>query len=100
MIRVLCPTILETRTSQKNTKPRPSSKSFIGEIWKKRHFSPKILYFCEVLKNIVMTKCCAVQEISELLESLPKGGIMKEITDPVEWQRQQRDEWGIDLEQF
>lgn len=47
-----------------------------------------------------MTKRCAVQEISELLESLPEGGIMKEITNPVEWQRQQRDEWEIDLEQF
>lgn len=41
-----------------------------------------------------MTKRCAVQEISEFLESLPKGGIMEEIADPVEWQRQQRDEWG------
>ena len=47
-----------------------------------------------------MTKRCAVQEISELLQSLTKGGIMKEIVDPVEWQRQQRDEWEIDLEQF
>lgn len=48
----------------------------------------------------MMTKRCMVQDISGLLESLPKGGIMKEIIDPVEWQRQQRDEWGIDLEQF
>ena len=75
-------------------------KIFYWRILEKRHFSPIILYFCEVFKNIAMTKRCAVQEISELLESLPKGGIMKEITDPVEWQRQQRDEWGIDLEQF
>lgn len=100
MIRVLCPTILETRTSQKNTKPRPSSKSFIGEIWKNAIFRQEFCIFVKYVKNIIMTKRCAVQEISELLESLPKGGIMKEITDPVEWQRQQRDEWGIDLEQF
>ncbi|MBQ3944133.1 MAG: hypothetical protein II670_00790 [Alphaproteobacteria bacterium] len=47
-----------------------------------------------------MIKRCAVQEISELLESLPEGEIMKEITAPVEWQRQQRDEWENDLEHF
>jgi Xaa-Pro aminopeptidase len=74
--------------------------AIIDEFWQKRQFSSIILYFCEVFKNIAMTKRCAVQEISELLESLPEGGIMKEITDPVEWQRQQRDEWEIDLEQF
>lgn len=47
-----------------------------------------------------MTKRCAVQVISELLKSLPEGGIMKEIVDPVEWQRQQRDEWEIDWEKY
>ena len=47
-----------------------------------------------------MTKRCAVQVISELLKSLPEGGIMKEIVDPVEWQRQQRDEWEIDWEKI
>ena len=40
-----------------------------------------------------MTRCSTFEKISELLETLPEGGIMKEITDPVEWQRQQRDEW-------
>ena len=74
--------------------------AIIDEFWQKHQFSPIILYFCEVLKNKVMTKRCTVQEISELLESLPEGGIMKEITDPVEWQRKQRDEWEIDWEKI
>lgn len=39
-------------------------------------------------------------EVMKVLEQIPEGGIMKDISDPVEWQRQQRDEWGIDLEQF
>lgn len=39
-----------------------------------------------------------VEKISELLSTLPKNGILKEITDPVEWQRQQRDEWETDWE--
>lgn len=49
-----------------------------------------------------MTKRCAVQEISELLESLPEGGIMKEITDPVEDGKDssKSNGGGIDLEQF
>ena len=33
-----------------------------------------------------------VERISELLEELPENGILKEIIDAVEWQRQQRDE--------
>ena len=33
------------------------------------------------------------EEVSKVLEQLPEGGIMKEISDPVEWQKQQRDEW-------
>ena len=33
------------------------------------------------------------EKVSKLLEQLPEGGIMREITDPVEWQKQQRDEW-------
>lgn len=32
-------------------------------------------------------------EVIKVLEQIPEGGILKEITDPVEWQRQQRDEW-------
>ena len=47
-----------------------------------------------------MKKHSSIEKVSEVLETLPKGGIMKEIVDPVEWQRQQRDEWEIDLEQF
>ena len=39
-----------------------------------------------------------VEEISELLSTLPGNGILKEITDPIEWQRQQRDEWKTDWE--
>ena len=31
--------------------------------------------------------------VMKVLEQIPEGGILKEITDPVEWQRQQRDEW-------
>ena len=41
-----------------------------------------------------------VEKISELLSTIPENGILKEITDPVEWQRQQRGEWKIDLERF
>ena len=70
--------------------------AIIDEFWQKCHFSSIILYFCEVLTNKVMKKRCTVQEISELLENLPEGGIMKEIVDPVGWQRQQRKEWEID----
>jgi hypothetical protein len=32
-------------------------------------------------------------EVMKVLEQIPEGGILKEIKDPVEWQRQQRDEW-------
>lgn len=38
------------------------------------------------------------KEISELLNTLPKDGILKELSDPVEWQRLQRNGWGNDLE--
>ena len=38
------------------------------------------------------------EKVTKVLEQIPEGGIVKEITDPVEWQRQQRDEWEIDLE--
>jgi len=33
------------------------------------------------------------KEISELLETLPGKGILSEITNPVDWQKQQRNEW-------
>ena len=32
-------------------------------------------------------------EVMKVLKQIPEGGIMKEISDPVEWQKQQRDEW-------
>ena len=32
-------------------------------------------------------------EVMKVLEQIPEGGILKEISDPVEWQKQQRDEW-------
>ena len=32
-------------------------------------------------------------EVMKVLEQIPEGGIMKDISDPVEWQKQQRDEW-------
>ena len=32
-------------------------------------------------------------EVMKVLEQIPEGGIMKEISDPVEWQKQQRNEW-------
>ena len=33
------------------------------------------------------------EKVTKVLEQIPEGGIVKEIIDPVEWQRQQRDEW-------
>ena len=32
-------------------------------------------------------------EVLKVLEQIPEGGIVKEISDSVEWQKQQRDEW-------
>ena len=32
-------------------------------------------------------------EVMKVLGQIPEGGILKEISDPVEWQKQQRDEW-------
>ena len=32
-------------------------------------------------------------EVMKVLEQIPEGGILKEISDPVEWQKQQRNEW-------
>lgn len=32
-------------------------------------------------------------EVMKVLEQIPEGGILKEISDPVEWQKKQRDEW-------
>lgn len=33
------------------------------------------------------------EEVLKILEQLPEGGITRVISDPAEWQRQQRDEW-------
>ena len=33
------------------------------------------------------------EKVTKVLEQIPEGGIVKEIINPVEWQRQQRDEW-------
>ena len=32
-------------------------------------------------------------EVMKVLEQIPEDGIMKDISYPVEWQKQQRDEW-------
>ena len=32
-------------------------------------------------------------EVMKVLDQIPEGGILKEISDPVEWQKQQRNEW-------
>ena len=34
-----------------------------------------------------------IDEVMKVLKQIPEGGILKEISDPVEWQKQQRDEW-------
>ena len=33
------------------------------------------------------------EEVAKVLEQLPEGGITRVVSDPTEWQRQQRDEW-------
>lgn len=40
-----------------------------------------------------MVKHCTIKDVSKALEKLHENGILKEITDPVEWQRQLRNEW-------
>ena len=61
----------------------------------------KLQMFLDWLRSISFVKKVEVNESStgkfdevmKVLEQIPEGGILKEITDPVEWQRQQRDEW-------
>ncbi|MBQ8959160.1 MAG: hypothetical protein IJ057_11795 [Bacteroidales bacterium] len=61
----------------------------------------KLQMLIEWLRSITFVKKVEVgeskkgnfEEVSKALEQLPEGGIMKEISDPVEWQKQLRDEW-------
>ena len=61
----------------------------------------KLQMFLDWLRSITFVKKVEVNESStgnfdevmKVLEQIPEGGIMKEISDPVEWQKQQRDEW-------
>ena len=61
----------------------------------------KLQMFLDWLRSISFVKKVEVNESStgnfdevmKVLEQIPEGGILKEIMDPVEWQRQQRDEW-------
>ena len=61
----------------------------------------KLQMFLDWLRSISFVKKVEVNESStgnfdevmKVLEQIPEGGILKEISDPVEWQRQQRDEW-------
>ena len=68
----------------------------------------KLQMFLDWLRSITFVKKVEVststkgnfEEVAKVLEQLPEGGITRVVSDPTEWQRQQRDEWGIDLEQF
>jgi len=61
----------------------------------------KLQMFLDWLRSISFVKKVEVNESStgnfdevmKVLEQIPEGGILKEISAPVEWQRQQRDEW-------
>ena len=61
----------------------------------------KLQMLLDWLRSITFVKKVEVNESStgnfdevlKVLEQIPEGGIMKEISDPVEWQKQQRDEW-------
>jgi len=63
--------------------------------------SNKLQMLLDWLRSITFVKKVEVNESStgnfdevmKVLEQIPEGGIMKEISDPVEWQKQQRDEW-------
>jgi hypothetical protein len=68
----------------------------------------KLQMFLDWLRSITFVKKVEVststkgnfEEVAKVLEQLPEGGITRVVSDPTEWQRQQRDEWEIDLEQF
>ena len=61
----------------------------------------KLQMLLEWLRSITFVKKVEVndsstgnfEEVLKVLEQIPEGGIMKEISDPVEWQKQQRNEW-------
>ena len=63
--------------------------------------SNKLQMLLDWLRSITFVKKVEVNESStgnfdevmKVLEQIPEGGIMKEISDPVEWQKQQRNEW-------
>lgn len=68
----------------------------------------KLQMFLDWLRSITFVKKVEVststkgnfEEVAKVLEQLPEGGITRVVSDPTEWQRQQRDEREIDLEQF
>lgn len=61
----------------------------------------KLQMLIEWLRSITFVKKVEVgeskqgnfEEVAKALEQLPEGGITRVISDPAEWQRQQRDEW-------
>lgn len=61
----------------------------------------KLQMLIEWLRSITFVKMVEIdeskkgnfEEVSKILEQLPEGGITRVISDPAEWQRQQRDEW-------
>ena len=60
----------------------------------------KLQMLIECLRSISFVKKVEVgeskkgnfEEVSKVLEQLPEGGITRVISDPAEWQRQQRDD--------
>ena len=61
----------------------------------------KLQMFLDWLRSITFVKKVEVststkgnfEEVAKVLEQLSEGGITRVISDPTEWQRQQRDEW-------
>jgi hypothetical protein len=61
----------------------------------------KLQMFLDWLRSITFVKKVEVststkgnfEEVAKVLEQLPEGGITRVVSDPTEWQRQQRDEW-------
>ena len=61
----------------------------------------KLQMFLDWLRSITFVKKVEVStstkgnfvEVAKVLEQLPEGGITRVVSDPTEWQRQQRDEW-------
>ncbi len=63
----------------------------------------KLQMFLDWLRSITFVKKVEVststkgnfEEVAKVLEQLPEGGITRVVSDPTEWQRQQRDEWEL-----